>query len=310
MSTRNQKLAAHLLLIAVTLVWGATFTLVKSALADVSPLLFNLLRMALAFAILSAVNHRSLRNLSKKDLRFGAIAGIFLGLGYQFQTAGLVYTTAAKSGLITGLVVVIVPLLSIMPGARHHAAAKPGLPTFAGALLAFIGLALLTATPGSGLALLSGFHLGEALTLGCAIAFAAHLLTIARAAPRMSPGRLGTIQITFAALTMLVLLPLEKFTSGGLFFHPVPVVWIALAVTALLATAAAFTIQSWAQKHLPPTHTAVILSLEPVFAWATALVFLHEHLGARSLAGAALILVGIALTELVPGVATPPQIPV
>jgi len=78
----------------------------------------------------------------------------------------------------------------------------------------------------------------------------------------------------------------------------------------VLATAAAFTIQSWAQKHLQPTHTAVILSLEPVFAWGTSLVFLHEHMGVRSLAGAALILVGIALTELVPTVATPPQIPI
>jgi drug/metabolite transporter (DMT)-like permease len=85
---------------------------------------------------------------------------------------------------------------------------------------------------------------------------------------------------------------------------------VALAVTSVLATAAAFTIQSWAQKHLPATHTAVILALEPVFAWLTAMVFLQERMGARSLAGAGLILAGIALTELVPGLAGPSSIPV
>jgi len=294
MSTRNQKLAAHLLLIAVTLVWGATFTLVKSALADVSPLLFNLLRMALAFAILSAVNHRSLRNLSKKDLRFGAIAGIFLGLGYQFQTAGLAYTTAAKSGLITGLVVVIVPLLSAFPGARHHAAATPGIPTFAGALLAFIGLIFLTIPPHSGTAILSGLGLGEWLTLGCAISFAAHLLTLSQAAPHINARRLSTLQIGFCTLVLLVTLPLE----GHLTLHLTVRLFAALAITAVLATAAAFTIQSWAQQHLPASHTALIFTLEPVFAWLTSLIFLHERLGPRALIGAALILLGILAAEL------------
>jgi len=297
-STRRQSLIAHLLLLAVVFVWGTTFTLVKSALTHVSPLLFNLLRMAIAAAVLILFNFRSLKKLTAEDLKLGALTGIFLAVGYQFQTAGLTLTTASKSAFITGLVVVFVPIIATIPHFAPRGSSKPTLATGAGALLAFIGLALLTATPGSGLALLSGFHLGEALTLGCAIAFAAHLLTIARAAPRMPARRLGTLQIGFAALTMLVLLPLEKFTSGGLFFHPAPVVWIALAVTALLATAAAFTIQSWAQQHLPATNTALIFTLEPVFAWLFSLVFLGERLGPRALTGAGLILAGILLAEL------------
>lgn len=239
-----------------------------------------------------------------QDVRLGALVGIFLAVGYQFQTVGLTLTTASKSAFITGLVVVFVPILATIPHLAPPGSPKPTLATGAGALLAFIGLALLTAAPGSGLALLSGFHLGEALTLGCAIAFAAHLLTIARAAPRMPARSLGTLQIAFATLTMLVLLPLEKFTGGGLFFHAAPVVWIALAVTALLATAAAFTIQSWAQQHLPATHTALIFTLEPVFAWLFSLLFLGERLGPRALTGAGLILAGILLAELA---STPPS---
>jgi drug/metabolite transporter (DMT)-like permease len=108
--------------------------------------------------------------------------------------------------------------------------------------------------------------------------------------------RLGTLQIGFAALVMLVTLPL----GGRVYFHSAPIVWVALGVTALLATAAAFTIQSWAQQLLPASHTALIFTLEPVFAWLTSLLFFGEQLGRRALLGAALILAGIVLAELRP----------
>jgi drug/metabolite transporter (DMT)-like permease len=144
------------------------------------------------------------------------------------------------------------------------------------------------------MALLSGMHLGEWLTLLCAIAFAAHLLTLAHAAPQLSARRLGTLQIAFAAVFMLFALPL----GGRPHLHLTPTALLALAITALLATAAAFTIQSWAQQLLPPTHTALILTLEPVFAALTSLLFFHERFGPRELLGAALILAGILLAEL------------
>jgi drug/metabolite transporter (DMT)-like permease len=291
---RSRTLTAHLLLVAVVLVWGTTFTLVKAALADVTPLLFNLLRMLLAFFILAIVNWPTLRGLTQRELKFGAATGLFLGLGYQFQTAGLDHTTPSKSAFITGLVVVIVPLLSTLPDVAVAGTPKPRLSTYLGALLAFVGLVLLTTKPGSGAALLSGLGLGEWLTLGCAIAFAAHLLTIARAAPFVKARRLGTLQIGFAALTMIVTLPL----GGRPHFHSAPIVWIALAVTAVLATAAAFTIQSWAQQHMAASHTALIFTLEPVFAWLVSLLFFGERLGTRAMLGAGLILTGILLAEL------------
>ena len=292
----SRTLVAHFSLLGVVLVWGTTFSLVKTALAGISPLLFNLLRMTLAFGVLAAVNWRSLRGVSRSDLRMGAAAGLFLGLGYQLQTSGLNHTTASKAAFITGLVVVMVPLLSELPGVAQAGSPKPSLDTYAGALLAFAGLVLLTAPPAAGSGLLSGIGVGEWLCLGCAVAFAAHLLMLARAAPRVSARRLGTLQIGFAALLMLLMLPL----GGRPHFHSTRIVWIALAVTAVLATAAAFTIQSWAQQHLPASHTALLFTLEPVFAWLTSLLFFGEQMGRRALLGAGLILAGILLAELRP----------
>jgi drug/metabolite transporter (DMT)-like permease len=307
MSRLSPSALAHLLLLATVFVWGATFVLVKDALQDSTPLLFNLLRMTLAFLVLAAVNHRHLRNLSRRAVVSGVIVGILLAAGYQFQTSGLARTTPAKSAFITGLVVVFVPLFTAIPALRPSGTHAPRWTAGVGAILAFAGLLLLTTPSGTAWAhLFSSIGIGDLLTLACAIAFAGHLLSLAHTSPGLPAPQLATLQIGVAAFVMLLTLPLAEHPHATF----TPRLVIALIVTSVFATAAAFTIQSWAQKHLPPTHTAVILSLEPVFAWLTALVFLHEHLGPRALAGAALIIAGIALTELIPATTAPPQIPV
>ncbi len=291
----NRKTLARLLLLAVVAIWGATFALVKDALDDVPPLLFNLLRMALAAAALWAINYRQLRRISPKTLRAGAAAGLLLGLGYQFQTVGLARTTPAKSALITGLVVVFVPLLTTIPALRPGNASPPRWTTALGAILAFSGLVLLTTPPGTTLRTVSsGVNLGDLLTLICSLAFAGHLLSLAHLAPEIPAPQLATLQISFSALFMLLTLPL----SGPLYLHPSHRLFIALAVTSLLATAAAFTIQSWAQQHIPPSNTAILLTLEPVFAIAVSMLFFGDRLTGRSVAGAVLILTGIATIEL------------
>lgn len=298
---------AHILLVATVCVWGATFVLVKDALRDATPLLFNLLRMSLAFVVLAAVNWRHLRGLSRRAVVSGAVVGALLAAGYQFQTSGLARTSPANSAFITGLVVVFVPLFTFVPRLRPAGTQAPGWTAVAGALLAFAGLLLLTTPTGTAWGdLFTSIGLGDLLTLVCAVAFAGHLLALAHTSPGLPAGQLATLQIGFAALCMLVTLPLGEHPNAVF----TPRLLLALGVTSVLATAAAFTIQSWAQQHLPPTHTAVILSLEPVFAWLTALLFLHERLGPRALCGAGLILAGIALTELVPVAASPPQIPI
>jgi len=288
---------AHLLLLAVVIIWGATFVLVKDALQDISPLLFNLLRMALAFIALAIVNHRQLREINRQSIVSGLIVGLVLAAGYQFQTTGLARTTAAKSALITGLVVVFVPLFTLIPAIRPQGTPPPRWTTAIGAIFAFSGLLLLTTPAGTSWRNLSGsISTGDLLTLGCAIAFAAHLLSLAHTSRKVPTAQLATLQIGAAALVMALTLPL----GGRPHLVLTPRLITTLAITSLLATAAAFTIQSWAQQHLPPTHTAILLTLEPVFACLTSFLVLHEHLGRRSVLGAALILVGIAFIELFP----------
>jgi drug/metabolite transporter (DMT)-like permease len=294
---------AHILLLAVVFVWGATFVLIKDALADASPLLFNLLRMSLAFIALAIVNHRQLRHINRRAIISGAVVGLFLAAGYQFQTTGLARTTPTKSAFITGLVVVFVPLFTAIPALRSPNTPTPRWTAAIGALLAFSGLFLLTTPTGTTWRnLFLSIGPGDILTLLCAIAFAAHLLALAITSRQVPTGQLATLQIGVAALVMAITLPL----GGPSHITVTPRLLIALAITSLVATAAAFTIQSWAQQHLPPTHTAILLTLEPVFACLTSLLLLHEHLAARSILGAALILAGIATIELMPPAAPLP----
>lgn len=295
-STKAQSRTAHLLLIAVAILWGMTFPLAKAALSQASPLLFNLVRMVLASAALFAVNFRRLAGLTRFQWKICAAAGVLLSLGYEFQTAGLARTTPDKSAFLTGLVVVLVPLLSALPGVRSPGTPRPHRLAFLGAFVAFAGLVLLTAQPGAGWALLSGMHTGEWLTLACALAFACHLLLLARAAGTVDARVLGTLQIAVAAVVMLFLLPIEHHP----YLHPTPTVLWALGITSIFATAAAFTVQSWAQAHVPPTHTALIFTLEPVFAGIASFIFLGDRLGPRGITGAILILGGIILAELGP----------
>lgn len=293
----QQGRRAHLLLLVVAALWGATFVLVKDALQDASPLVFNLLRMMIAFVCLALVYRRHLRTITRPALKAGAIVGACLAAGYQFQTAGLAKTTPSKSAFITGMVVVLVPLLAAIPFLRSPDMHVPRWNAWAGAVLGFAGIVLLT-TPASSLqgGISSGINLGDLLTLCCALAFALHVIALAHTSSRIDLPQLATLQIGFCTLYMLVTLPL----GGHLYLHITARLVVALLIAGVLATAAAFTIQSWAQQYLPATHTALLLALEPVFAWLTSFLLLGERMHARAASGAVLILAGIALTELLP----------
>jgi drug/metabolite transporter (DMT)-like permease len=291
----SRSAKAHLLLLAVVFVWGSTFVLVKDALADVSPLLFNFMRMALAAICLGFLYRKHIGKIDRRAILFGAITGLFLAAGYQFQTAGLRLTTPSKSAFITGMTVIFVPLLVTIPPLRSAGTHAPKWNAFVGAFLAFVGIIFLTIPAHAGLDFRT-INNGDLLTLVCALGFACHVLALAHFSPRMRFKQLALLQVSFAAIYMAISLPIFErpylHWSGG--------VIVALGVAALLATAAAFTIQSWAQQILPATHTAVLFTLEPVFAWLTSWIILGERLGLRSGAGTLLILAGICLTELLP----------
>jgi len=298
------KLRAYLLMTFVVAVWGSTFVLIKGALADSTPAAFNLIRMTLAFVLLAIAYHRSWRTIRRSHIAAGAVVGLCLAAGYQFQTIGLVHTTPSKSAFITGLVVVLVPLFSIVPALRPPGARAPRWNAFLGAALAFLGILFLTspsvaatASPLSALLPdLSSINFGDILTFGCAIGFAFHCIALGHVSPRIPFQPLAILQVGFCTLLMAISLPVIEQPH----IHFTPRLVAALVIAAALATAAAFSIQSWAQSILPSTHTALILTLEPVFAWITSFLFTGERLGVRSASGAILILAGIALTELVP----------
>jgi drug/metabolite transporter (DMT)-like permease len=291
------KLRAYILMTLVVAVWGSTFVVVKGALSDATPVAFNLIRMTLAFVLLAVGYHRAWRTIRKSHIAAGALVGLCLAAGYQFQTIGLVQTTPSKSAFITGLVVVLVPLFSIAPALRPPGARAPRWNAFLGAALAFGGIVLITASPAAGatgsmaafLPDFSSINLGDVLTLGCSISFAFHCIALGHTSTRIPFQPLAILQVGFCALFMAISLPLIE--------HPhVHVTWsliIALIVAAALATAAAFSIQ-------PTTPMALILALEPVFAWITSFVVTGERLAMVPAIGAILILAGIALTELVP----------
>ncbi len=278
---------AYTALILVEFVWGATFVLVKSALEDASTLLFLALRFTLAAAALAVIFRRGFSSFAvKRSLRGGLIAGGFLFCGYFFQTVGLRYTTAAKSAFITALSIVAVPLIAALVYRS-----RPQVMELAGVAVAVTGLGLMTFERAN---LSIGF--GDSITMLCALAFAAHIVVVGHYSAKVSIGVLSLAQIGVVALISL----------GTFWWAEEPrLTWspglvVAILVTGLLATALAFAVQAWAQRYISPTRTALILSLEPVFAWLTAYVATGERLSRRGLAGGALIMAGVLLAELKP----------
>jgi drug/metabolite transporter (DMT)-like permease len=286
----SRSLKAHILLVLVTLVWGATFVVIKNALADISPLLFNAVRMTLAGAVLALIYAKDLGRLNRGSLRAGLLVGVFLWLGYEFQTTGLKLTTPSKSAFLTGFSVMLVPVF-LAVGWRRHINRW----TTAGVLTALIGLYLMTVPAGNGGGLnLESINRGDLLTIGCAVMFALQIILMGRAMQKHRFEPVATLQAITAAVLMFLTVPLAEQAHV---IWSARVVW-AILITGLLGTAAAFTIQAWAQQFTPPTHTALIFLLEPVFAWITSYIVLRERLGLRAGAGAALILGGILLSEL------------
>jgi drug/metabolite transporter (DMT)-like permease len=297
----RRVLKADLALIGITAIWGSTFVVVKQALTDAPPLLFNASRLTIAAALLALIFARDLRRIGPAMIRAGAVMGFFLGLGYAFQTSGLAYTTPSKSAFITGLSVVIVPfyVAALSRSSARQAGAsvsrRLGWNTVAGAFVAVTGLYLL-AFAGDSPAITGAFRTtrGDVLTLLCAFAFAGHIVATGEFTARLPFRQLAVLQLAFASLFTWVAAPIV----GSMRAHITADLVGALALTAVGATAIAFTVQTWAQQFTPATHAAIVFSLEPVFAWIVSLLWLHERLRGRELLGAALTLAAVFICEL------------
>jgi drug/metabolite transporter (DMT)-like permease len=285
----------------IAFIWGSTFVLVKAALNDASPLVLNSARMVVAAVLLAVFYRKKIAVLTKPALAAGVVVGIFLYLGYAFQTSGLKLTTPSKSAFLTGTSSVLVPLaLVAIWRVRIH------LWRVAGILLALIGLFLMTVPGGAaGLADFANVNLGDLLTVGCAICFTFHVIFVGRASQRFPFEQVAFLQVGTAAILMTLSTPFVEHPH----FRATPTVIAAILITGILCTAVAFTVQSWAQQFTPATHTALIFTTEPVFAWLTSFLYLHERLGLRAGAGALLILGGVLVSELLGHVEKPDDEP-
>lgn len=293
----SRAIKAHLLLVIITFIWGSTFVLIKQALAEASPLLLNAVRMSLAAVLLAIYYRKHLARLHRAAFTAGSIVGVFLFLGYALQTTGLNLTTPSKSAFLTGVSTVLVPLLLLVFWrTKSHPWRAVGI------AVAFTGLFLMTVPAGAqGLASFEQVNRGDLLTIACAFAFAFQIVTLGRATERFGFEQMAVLQIAVAALLMVLAAPILEHPHLRLS----STVLITILVTGILGTALAFTVQAWAQQFTPATHTALIFTLEPVFAWLTSFLYLKERLGVRSGLGALLILAGVLISELLGQVSQP-----
>ncbi len=275
-----RRATAIISLFLVSVVWGATFPLVKASLDYITPLGFITLRFLLGFLILAVFLSKYLKG-SREALIPGIILSIFLFLGYFFQTVGLKYTTSSHSGFITGLYVVFTPIFAIFL-IREKITMKVA----TAVILALIGLYLLSNMGG-------GINFGDFLTLLCAIAYAIQVVLVAKYSRLHNPTTLTLIELAFVFL----------FSTGGWAMEGFRVQWnwimiFGVIFTGIFATAIAILAQTHAQRVIPSSHAAIIYTTEPVFAGIFSYLFLGETLGTKGLIGAALILLGMLLVAL------------
>jgi drug/metabolite transporter (DMT)-like permease len=280
-------------LVGVAAVWGLTFPMVKCSVercdhirggfglesaTPVGPLVFMGFRFAIAAVALAAIGARLPRGMMKP----AAGLGMALFGGYAFQTLGLQRTSASNVAFITGLYVLMVPVMGAVLARR-----APPATTVAGAMLATFGLFLMSSPAGVGL----GF--GEILVLGCAASFAAHFYGTGLVAQRVSPMDFVLVQLIVAAAASFG----AALIGGEMTLPRSGSIWAALVLTGVLASAVAFALQTKAQKRIPASRTAVILTAESIFGGLFGFLMLGERLGLRGTAGAALIVVGILIAE-------------
>lgn len=270
-------------LIAVAAVWGSTFVVVKDAVSQYPLYAFLSLRFLIAVAAFAIVIPASVRLLRPSTLGVGLLAGVFLTAGYVFQTWGLQDTSASKAAFITGMFVVITPALQAVVLRR-----PPKLLTLAGVVLAVAGLWLLSGGGGG------RWNVGDTRVLLCAVAYSAHMIVLGSVGHHHDVRPFTLVQLTTVAIACGVISlatePVGLPQEGS--------VWIALVITGVFASAVAFAVQTYAQRFLSPTKTALILITEPafggVFGW-----FAGDRLGIAGASGAALILAGMVVAELI-----------
>ncbi len=280
---RRTALLATLALLAVTAMWGSTFFLIRDLLDRVPTLDFLAVRFAIAAALMVVIAPRSLARLPAESRRRALVLGGLYGVAQILQTAGLAHTAASVSGFITGMYVVATPLFAAL-----LLRTRIGPLTWLAVALAAAGLGVLTL---QGLAI--GY--GEAITLVAAMLYALHIVGLgAWSRPEEALG-MSILQLIVIAVICLV-----ATAPDGIVLPDTTRDWLSVLYMAAFAGALALVAQTWAQAHLPPTRTAIIMSMEPVFAALFAVWLGGESAGLRMLLGGAMVLSAMLLVEVGP----------
>jgi drug/metabolite transporter (DMT)-like permease len=280
---RRTSVLAALALLAVTAMWGSTFFLIRDLLDRLPVLDFLALRFAIASLALFAIAPRSVRRLSRASLRHAVVLGLLYGVAQILQTAGLAHTPASVSGFITGTYVVATPLFAA--ALLHSRITRV---TWLAVGLAMGGLAVLS---------LSGLSVGagQAITFVAALLYALHIVGLGAWSDAREVLGMAVVQLVMIALVAFV-----ATAPDGIVLPSTTGDWLSVVYMALFAGALAMVAQTWAQAHLAPTRTAIIMSMEPVFAALFAVLLGGESATGRMLVGGAMVLAAMLVVELVP----------
>ena len=288
MTLRRETIRADLLLLVASAIWGVAFVAQQDAAKSLDAVSILAIRFLMGAAILAPViivrRVRKVNMPSPGALLWsgGLFAGLAMLLAAYLQQRGIESTTASSAGFITGLYVLFVPLIGLMLGQRV------GWSAWLGVTLATVGLYLLSVS--------AELHMsrGDLLVLGCAVIWAIHVLIIGRYAPRCDPIELAAVQF----LVTGVVAALFMMSRGLPEWSHISSSWISLTYLGALAVGVAFTLQVVGQRTAPPTHAAILLSMESPFAAIAGALLIAERLSAREYLGCALMLAGILVSQL------------
>ncbi|MBV6511147.1 MAG: DMT family transporter [Ignavibacteriales bacterium] len=295
---KTPQLKAEFFLLLTALLWGGTFSMIKSVLDDVSPMVFVSMRFALASVILFSIFRSSFTNLKRHNFTEGAVLGFLLFAGFITQTIGLKDTTATKSAFITGTFVVLTPIFQVIIEKR-----MPTLVNIIGIIVVFTGIAFLSSAGESPLSVFtelgSNFTFGDFLTFLCAVFYALYIVYLDMISARHDYRFLTFFQI-------LVTFVLAVFSAFVLDFSGIETAELtlnngvigAVLYTAIFATIITTLLQTRFQRAVTPTKAGIIFSFEPIFAAIFAYFFLSEVPGMLGVIGGALIVGGIIFTEV------------
>jgi drug/metabolite transporter (DMT)-like permease len=281
---RKNLARADLYLLAITVVWGSTFSVTKSVLTSFSPFLLQGCRFFLAAIIVGIYTRRHIRTTTRTSFFHGIILGIFLGVGFALQTVGLATTTASKAGFLTGTMVVFTPILQMIIEKK-----APSLHHFLSVGIVTIGLLVFT------LPKEATFNSGDMLILFCAVIFSFQIVFLDMFTRDKFNPEIVFFQFVPAAIIGFLC---SFFSSYHSEFSAQAVLSISYLV--IFATVVALSVQAKYQRETTPTKAAIIYTMEPVFSAVFAYFFLREHLSALSVVGAAIMFTGLVYAELAP----------